>query len=394
MSGMSSSNGTAALESAAGTVFPDDPRYQELTVGFNQRCVGAPDYVRLAGSTAEVVRAVQEAVDTGRRLSVVSGGHCLAPFVFNDEIDAVIDLSGLAGVSFDRHRGAFAVGAGARLGAVYETLYKQWGVTLPGGMCPTVGVGGHVTGGGYGFLSRQFGAVVDHLEAVEVVVVDGSGTAYAVIAGRDPGDPNHELWWMCAGGGGGSVGIVTRFLFRSAGAGGTDPAGLLPAPPKDVLFSAVGIPWTALDRDAFDRLVRNWCGWYDAAHRPGRPRHRPVRRGLADPPRERHRLPADPGRRDPAGGRGAAGGLPRDGDRRARRRGGARGPARGPAALAALGEADRRGHPVLREPDPARRVQVGLPEALVRQRAGRRHVRRPDPARTSPTRPARSPWPA
>lgn len=253
------------------TVLPDDPRYQELTVGFNQRWTGAPQYVRLVGSTAEVVRAVQDAVDAGLRFSVVSGGHCLAPHVFNSEVEVVIDLSGLDEVSFDRGRGAFAVGGGAQLGAVYQKLYKQWGVTLPGGMCPTVGIGGHVTGGGYGFLSRQFGSVVDHLEAVEVVVVDGSGTAAAVVATRDPDDPHHDLWWMCAGGGGGNVGVVTRFWFRTPGATGSAPAGLLPNPPKDVLFSAVGLPWDGLDRAAFGTLVANWCDWHERHVGPGSP---------------------------------------------------------------------------------------------------------------------------
>jgi hypothetical protein len=166
------------------TVYPGDPRYQELTVGYNQRWVGTPDYVRLVSSTAQVVRAVQEAVDSGRRISVVSGGHCLAPFVFNSDVKVVIDLSGLNDVYFDPERRAFAVEGGARLSMVYETLYKKWGVTIPGGMCPTVGIGGHTTGGGYGFLSREFGAVIDHLEAVEMVVVDRSGRARAVVASR------------------------------------------------------------------------------------------------------------------------------------------------------------------------------------------------------------------
>jgi hypothetical protein len=263
----------SALRAPTGpaTVRPDDPRYPELTVGFNQRWVGRPDYVRLANGTADVVRAVQEAVDAGKRLSVVSGGHCLAPFVFNAEVEVVIDLSGLNEVAWDPRRQAFAVGGGARLGAVYETLYKQWGVTIPGGMCPTVGVGGHVTGGGYGFLSRRFGSVVDHLDAVEVVVVDGSGAARAVVASRDPGDPNRELWWMCAGGGGGNVGVVTRFWFRTPGATGSDPSAQLPNPPAQVLFSGVGLPWSALDRDSFGRLVANWCGWYERHVDPADP---------------------------------------------------------------------------------------------------------------------------
>lgn len=253
------------------TVYPGDPRYQELTVGYNQRWVGSPDYVRLVSSTAQVVRAVQEAVDSGKRISVVSGGHCLAPFVFNSDVKVVIDLSGLNDVYFDPERRAFAVEGGARLSMVYETLYKKWGVTIPGGMCPTVGIGGHTTGGGYGFLSREFGAVIDHLEAVEMVVVDRSGRAKAVVASRDPADPNHDLWWASAGGGGGNFGIVTRFWFRTAGATGSQPGRQLVNPPKDVLFSAVGIPWSALDRTAFTTLVTNWGTWYEQHAAPDSP---------------------------------------------------------------------------------------------------------------------------
>ena len=39
-----------------------------------------------------------------------------------------------------------------------------WNVTLPAGVCPTVGIGGHATGGGYGLLSRSHGVVADHIE--------------------------------------------------------------------------------------------------------------------------------------------------------------------------------------------------------------------------------------
>jgi aclacinomycin oxidase len=61
---------------------PDDPRYSELTRrGFNKRFDGKPDYVRLVGSTVDVIDAVQSAVRAGLRLAVRSGGHCLEGFV-------------------------------------------------------------------------------------------------------------------------------------------------------------------------------------------------------------------------------------------------------------------------------------------------------------------------
>ncbi|MGO4428034.1 FAD-binding oxidoreductase, partial [Streptomyces sp. MCAF7] len=176
---------------------------------------GRPDHVYLVGSTEHVVRTVREAVRSGARLAVRSGGHCFEDFVDNPDVKAVIDMSPMADVSFDERRRAFAVEAGATLGEVYRKLYLGWGVTLPAGYHAEVGAGGHVPGGGYGPLCRLFGLVSDYLYAVEVVVVDHAGEVRAVVATRAEDNPNRELWWAHTGGGGGNFGVVTRFWFRS-----------------------------------------------------------------------------------------------------------------------------------------------------------------------------------
>ncbi|MER7890103.1 FAD-binding protein [Micromonospora sp. NPDC094482] len=173
--------------------------------------MGAPDEVRVVGSTDQVVSAVQDAVRTGRRVAVRGGGHCFEGFVDDPAVRMVIDMSGLTGIYHDPRRFGFAVEAGATLGDAYRRLYLGWGVTIPGGSCPGVGVGGHIAGGGYGRLSRLHGLVVDHLYAVEVVVVDRGGTARAVVATRERTDPNRDLWWAHTGGGGGNFGVVTRY---------------------------------------------------------------------------------------------------------------------------------------------------------------------------------------
>ncbi|MGI5527996.1 FAD-binding oxidoreductase [Streptomyces syringium] len=211
------------------TVAPGDPRYRSLTHrGYNARFVGKPDYVRVVNTTAQVVGAVQQAVREGKRIAVRSGGHCFENFVDDPAVRVVIDVSPMRAVSYDARRRAFAVEPGALLGEVYRTLFLGWGVTIPAGATAEVGVGGHVLGGGYGSLSRRYGLSVDHLHAVEVVVVDASGKVSAVVATRDPADPNHDLWWAHTGGGGGNFGIVTRYWFRDPAAKGSDPAHLLP----------------------------------------------------------------------------------------------------------------------------------------------------------------------
>ncbi|MFH9075232.1 FAD-dependent oxidoreductase [Streptomyces alboflavus] len=253
------------------TVLPDDPRYPELTVGHNTRWVGTPDYVRLVRSTDEVVQAVRDAVRADKRVSVRSGGHCYADHVFNPDVKVVIDMTMMSAVSYDEERKAFAVEAGATLMDVYQRLYKGWGVGLPAGMCYSVGAGGHVTGGGFGLLSRQYGLTVDHLDAVEVVVVDDDGTVRSVVATRDEQDPHHDLWWAHTGGGGGNFGIVTRFWFRTPGASGAEPSGQLMRPPKDVLLSAVTLPWAELDKQRFTTLLRNYGTWHERNSAPDSP---------------------------------------------------------------------------------------------------------------------------
>ncbi|MFC6887073.1 FAD-binding oxidoreductase [Actinomadura yumaensis] len=260
-----------APRSGPAVVTKDDPRYPTLVWGSNQRWVGTPDAVHVVTSTAQVVASVQEAVRTGKRVAVRSGGHCYENFVGDPAVRLVIDLSRLNAVYHDRQRGAFAVEPGATLGDAYRGLDKQWGVTLPGSACPTVGIGGHVVGGGVGQLSRWHGATVDHLYAVEVVVVDANGTARAVVATRDAGDPNRDLWWAHTGGGGGNFGVVTKYWFRSPGATRAQPAQLLPKAPSEMLVSTVAWGWPELNETSFGRIMKNYGAFYERNSAPGTP---------------------------------------------------------------------------------------------------------------------------
>ncbi|RKN38346.1 FAD-binding oxidoreductase [Streptomyces hoynatensis] len=245
-------------------VGPQDARYYGLVRrGINARHQGSPDEVRVVGSTGQVADAVREAVRRGMRVSVRSGGHCFEDFVDNPEVRMIIDMSGMTNVYYDEERRAFAVETGATLSEVYRRLYLGWGVTIPGGWCPTVGAGGHVQGGGFGTLSRLHGLTVDHLYGVEVVVVDGRGRVRTLVATREEDDRNRDLWWAHTGGGGGNFGVVTRYWFRSPGARGGDPARLLPRPPRSVLTFKAAWSWDDLDEAAFTRLVKNHGAWVE-----------------------------------------------------------------------------------------------------------------------------------
>jgi FAD/FMN-containing dehydrogenase len=242
-------------------VTKDDERYEALSQGFNQRWVASPDYIALASSTDDVVAAVQEAVSAGKRISVRSGGHCYENFVSNAETKVIIDVSGLDQVCWDETREAFCLGAGATNWRLYTHLYRPYGVTMPGGSCYSVGAGGHISAGGFGLLSRQFGLTVDYLHAVEVVIVDKNGNARAVIAERKDEDPHlRELCWAHTGGGGGNFGVITRYWMRD-----------LPQPPQNVWLSGAQMSWDKMTKDTFTRLVRNYGTFFADHAKPGDP---------------------------------------------------------------------------------------------------------------------------
>jgi hypothetical protein len=239
--------------------------------GFNKRFAGRPDYVRLVGSTDQVVDAVQDAVRNKLRVAVRSGGHCLEGFVADPAVRVVIDTSLMRDVYYDSDMAAFAIEAGATLGEAYRTLCLGWGVTIPAGESPDLGVGGHILGGAFGFLCRQHGLAADYLYGVEVVVVDDGGIARSVVATRERADPNRELWWAHTGGGGGNFGIVTRYWLRSEGAKGADPSSLLPKAPDSVVTMRVAWSWQDIDQSAFTGLMRNFGLWCERHSEPASP---------------------------------------------------------------------------------------------------------------------------
>ncbi|GLY46360.1 FAD-binding protein [Lentzea sp. NBRC 102530] len=246
-------------------IVPGEARYENLLRGNNFRFVGSPDEIRVATSAEQVVRAVDEAVQAGRRVAVRSGGHCFEDFTASAEVRSLIDLTSLNAVGYDERRKAFFVEPGATLGQVYRVLGAGWGVTVPGGGCPEVGAGGHFAGGGYGPLSRRYGAVVDHLHGVEVVVVGRDGRARLVTATREPGDPHRELWWAHTGGGGGNFGVVTRYWLRS-------PRGGLPPLPRAMVQHVTFWDWGQLSAEKLARLLRNFGEWHERGSAPGDPR--------------------------------------------------------------------------------------------------------------------------
>jgi FAD/FMN-containing dehydrogenase len=164
-----------------------------------------PLAVAYCESAEDVVRCLRWARRHGIRPAPRSGGHSYGGYSAAPG-GLVVDISRLAGVRVAADRKTATVGAGAKLGAVYDRLWSQGGVTIPAGSCRSVGVGGLALGGGHGFLSRRFGLTCDNVRSLRIVTADGQI--------RDCDSSHHsDLYWACRGGGGGNFGVVTSFRF-------------------------------------------------------------------------------------------------------------------------------------------------------------------------------------
>lgn len=195
----------------------------------------------------QVADCVTAALTTyGRDVKVTSGRHCYENFVYNGTTRAVIDMSALNQVGFDPARNAFFVDAGCENWTVYRTLLNGFNKTLPAGSCYSVGAGGHITGGGYGLLSRLHGLTVDHLHAVDIVTWDaGAGRAQLRHVSADSAaSDERDLFWALCGGGCGNFGVIVRYYFAR-----------LPDAPDHATIWTVAWNWSDLDGNRFADLL-------------------------------------------------------------------------------------------------------------------------------------------
>ncbi|GAA2266486.1 FAD-binding oxidoreductase [Streptomyces amakusaensis] len=262
-------NSTTTVPPAV-TIGPTDPRYADLQLrNWNKLYKATPESFRIVRNAAQVAQAVADAVSANKRIAIRSGGHGLDGLVEDTAMQIIIDFSEMRAITYDTARNAFCIEPGATLGQIYRSLDLGWEVTLPAGLCPAVGAGGHIIGGGAGALSRQHGLVSDHLYAVEVVTVNAAGAVVTTIATRETNDPNRELWWAHAGGGGGNFGVVTRFWMRSPGPVPTSAATALPKRPGALMTGRAIWNWSAMDQVSFIQLLKNYGVWHEANSAPG-----------------------------------------------------------------------------------------------------------------------------
>jgi len=208
---------------AASHVFNE--RFDYVTPSAVARPLGAND----------VSAAVKWCVAKGVSLRPRSGGHSYAGYsVLGSGV--VLDMSNIRNVSVNHSAGTANIGTGAQLIDVYTALAAH-GATIPAGSCPSVGVGGHVLGGGMGLAGRNFGLACDHIVGARIVTADGK--IHNITEQNDP-----DLLWALKGGGGGNFGVVTQLTMK------------LEPMPSTAAYFFVNWPWSSASE-----ALGAWLEW-------------------------------------------------------------------------------------------------------------------------------------
>ncbi|VYS47206.1 unnamed protein product [Arabidopsis thaliana] len=155
-----------------------------------------------AKHVSHVQATVVCAKTNGIQLRIRSGGHDLEGLSYRSSVPFVIlDMFNLRSITVNVLSKKAWVQAGATLGELYVKINEaSQTLAFPAGVCPTVGVGGHISGGGYGNLMRKFGITVDHVSDAQLIDVNGKLLNRASMG--------EDLFWAIRGGGGASFGVI------------------------------------------------------------------------------------------------------------------------------------------------------------------------------------------
>ncbi|MGF6726009.1 FAD/FMN-containing dehydrogenase [Paraburkholderia sp. GAS41] len=183
---------------------PDDPGFDEARQIWNAMIDRRPAVIVRCAGVADVRQAVAFARDNDLLLAVRGGAHNIAGSAVCDD-GLMIDLSPMKSVRIDPVARRAFVEPGATL-ADFDHEAQAFGLATPLGINSTTGVAGLTLGGGFGWLSRQYGMTVDNLVSADVVTADGELVHAAA-------DAHEDLFWAIRGGGG-NFGVVTMFEFQ------------------------------------------------------------------------------------------------------------------------------------------------------------------------------------
>lgn len=211
---------TALFKALKNPYFIGDNVALTQTLGWADAWTSRPSvYAVAAENAADVAAAVNFARENALRLVIKGGGHSYlgtsnAPdslLIWTRRMNKISVHDAFVGQGCSGRvsaRPAVSVGAGAIWMHTYNEVTTRHGRYVQGGGCATVGVAGLIQSGGFGSFSKNYGIAAASLLEAEVVTADGK-----VLLVNECSHP--ELFWGLKGGGGGSLGVVTRVTLET-----------------------------------------------------------------------------------------------------------------------------------------------------------------------------------
>ncbi|KAF2310551.1 hypothetical protein GH714_014333 [Hevea brasiliensis] len=172
-----------------------------------------PEFIITPFNESHIQAAIVCAKAYDMQIRIRSGGHDYEGLSYvSEEKFVLIDLVNLRSISIDIEKENAWVESGATLGEFYYKIAEKSNVYgFPAGSCPTVGVGGHISGGGFGTIFRK----------------------------KSMGE---DLFWAIRGGGGASFGVIFSWKVR-----------LVQIPPSVTVFKVA----KTLEQGA-SKLLQKW----------------------------------------------------------------------------------------------------------------------------------------
>ncbi|KAG5601732.1 hypothetical protein H5410_033102 [Solanum commersonii] len=188
--------------------FPSILQFSIQNLRFNTTETPKPLVIVTPVSESEVQRVILCAKKTGMHVRVRGAGHDYEGLSYVSEVPFVIvDLINLRTINVDVNDKSAWVEAGSTIGELYYRIAeKSKTLGFPAGVCPTVGVGGHFSGGGYGVMLRKYGLAADNI--VDARLIDAKGRIL------DRASMGEDLFWAIRGGGGNSFGLVLAWKIK------------------------------------------------------------------------------------------------------------------------------------------------------------------------------------
>eukprot|EP00171_Calliarthron_tuberculosum_P018583 IDg18583t1 len=150
----------SCLRSSTPAISAGDAAYTNVTARSLRNDHVVPTAIVLAAKPAHISDAIRCARKVNLSVCARSGGHSLVGKSICAGV--LIDIGLMRSISVDSVTGVATVGAGATLGELLWKLSgaKRW---FSSGVCPAVGVGGYILGGGHGPYAGSLGLACDAL---------------------------------------------------------------------------------------------------------------------------------------------------------------------------------------------------------------------------------------